>query len=180
MPVLRSLRSACSRRTPCICSNIVCRRIQKACRPSAVLRLFRQGVHCMHDRVIGEAVARAVLIPNINTPATPSNAPISCQCWCSVNPEAPRVVIESIDRFGGCIECAQQEIGFRPQGGLDPMQDSKRRAKNCLNKTPTARAPRPSGRFHPPHVRSSRRQRFPRPPVRRAGSINKEATGLRE
>src|SRR5215472_12874284 len=70
----------------------------------------------------------AVLTPNINTPATPSNAPISCQCWCSVNPEAPRVVIESIEKsiVGGCIECAQQEIGFRPQGGLDPMQESKR------------------------------------------------------
>src|SRR5262245_11719428 len=33
-----------------------------------------------------------------NKQATTSNALIYCQCWCSVNPEATRVVIESIEK----------------------------------------------------------------------------------
>ena len=42
--------------------------------------------------------SHAVLIPNSSIPLTDSRAPINCQCRCSVSPDAPRVLIESMEK----------------------------------------------------------------------------------
>jgi hypothetical protein len=48
---------------------------------------------------------KAVLIPNSSMPSAASSAPISCQCGCSITPEAPRVAIESTD-------CAKPDLAM--------------------------------------------------------------------
>jgi len=42
--------------------------------------------------------SHAVLTPNSSIPLTDSRAPINCQCRSSVSPDAPRVLIESMER----------------------------------------------------------------------------------
>ena len=42
--------------------------------------------------------SHAVLRPNRSIPLTASRAPINCQCRCSVSPDAPRVLIESMEK----------------------------------------------------------------------------------
>ena len=42
--------------------------------------------------------SHAVLRPNNSIPLTASRAPINCQCRCSVSPDAPRVLIESMEK----------------------------------------------------------------------------------
>ena len=42
--------------------------------------------------------SHAVLSPNSSIPLTDSRAPINCQCRCSVSPDAPRVLIESMEK----------------------------------------------------------------------------------
>ena len=80
-----------------IISEIACRATTTRLFPARQLFLEATCASSIDQQACITAKMYAALTPNSSIPLTASRAPIICQCCCSFNPDAPRVLMESTE-----------------------------------------------------------------------------------